>query len=345
MEHHQYIEKITEERRIRDEQFLRRKQRLLEEEKIKQLSLQQLETIKLQQLKELQDSRRLQSKLNMSFIQLKSDERTQKVKEQNKRVKQLLEQFRREKQEQEIKQKLFEQQREEEVKQKLLQIKEKFKLLSADEIKEHQNKYKKYQEEHQQQLTILRDQKKLQDTYFSQQVQSRLRSRTYQAQIEMMKEEEQKRKENEDRLRRQIKERFAYDHFVKEHFLPKVSQSIDLTSQTIINQKSNNLIPQINSDSKVLGNLYLRQIRKLPKRPRIKSQAGAEQSSSSTIKRDYLSEIRQYSKRKTPQTPLDIKFQAERLERESKQAYTKNKLKGDKLLMESIKQKMLLLEL
>ncbi|CAD8088184.1 unnamed protein product [Paramecium sonneborni] len=345
MDHHQYIEKITEERRIRDEQYLRRKQRLLEEEKIKQQSLQQLETIKIQQLKELQDSRRLQSKLNMSFIQLKSDERSQKVKEQNRRVKQLLEQFSQEQQQQKIKQKLLEEQREEEVKQKLLQIKEKFKLLTADEIKEHQLKYKKYQNEHQQQLIILRDHKKLQDTYFSQQVQSRVRSRTYQAHIEMMKEEEQKKKESQDKLRKQIKERFAYDLFVKEHFFPKVSQSIDLTSQMIINQKQNDLIPSIKSDSRVLGNLYLRQIRKLPKRSRIKSQIGVEQSSSSTLKRDYLSEIRQFSKRKTPQTPLDIKFQADILERESKQAYTKNKLKGDKLLMESIKQKMMLLEL
>ncbi|CAD8166829.1 unnamed protein product [Paramecium pentaurelia] len=345
MEHQQYIEKITEERRIRDEQFLRRKLRLLEEEQIKQKSLQQLETIKLLQLKELQDSRRLQSKLNMSFIQLKSDERTQKVKEQNKRVKQLLEQYKKEKQQQEIQQKQLEQEKEQEVKLKLIQIKEKFKLLTTEVIKEHQYKYKKYQQEHQQQLTILRDQKKLQDTYFSQQVQSRLRSRTYQAQIEMMKEEEQKRKKNNDRLRRQIKERFAYDHFVKEHFLPKIFHSIDLTSQTIINQKPNNQMSPIKSDSRVLGNLYLRQIRKLPRRPRIQSQIAADQSSSSTIKRDYLTEIRQHSKKKTPQTPIDIKFQADRLERESKQAYTKSKLKGDQLLMESIKQKMILLEL
>ncbi|CAD8164797.1 unnamed protein product [Paramecium pentaurelia] len=345
MEHHLYIEKITEERRIRDEQFLRRTQRLLEEEKIKQQSLQLLESMKLQQLKELQDSRRLQSKLNISFIQLKSDERNQKVKEQNKRVKQLLEKFRQEKLQQETQEKQLDEQREEEIKQKLQQIKEKFKVLTTDEIKEHQSYYKKQQEEHQQQLANLRIQKKLQDTYFSQQVQSRLRSRTYQSQLQMIREEEQKRKEKEERLRRQIKERFAYDHFVKEHFLPKISHSIDLESHTIINQKSKNEISPMKSDSKILGNLYLRQIRKLPRRPRIQSQMVVDQSSSSTLRRDYLSEIRQHSKRKTPQAPIDIKFQADMLERESRQAYTKNKLKGDQLLMESIKQKMLLLEL
>ncbi|CAK74689.1 unnamed protein product (macronuclear) [Paramecium tetraurelia] len=342
MEHHLYIEKITEERRIRDEQqnfnlgsqdahkdYRRRR-------KTKNNHFRNLK---------LQDSRRLQSKLNISFILLKSDERNQKVKEQNKRVKQLLEKFRQEKLQQETQKKQLEEQREEEIKQKLLQIKEKFKVLSTDEIKEHQNQYKKYQEEHQQQLENLRVQKKSQETYFSQQVQSRIRSRTYQSQLDMMKEEEQKRKESEERIRNQIKHRFAYDQIVKENFLPKISHSIDQSTHTIINKKQQNQISPIKSDSKILGNQYLRQIRKLPKRPRIQSQMGVDQSSSSTLRRDYLSEIRQHSKRKTPQAPIDIKLQADMLERESRQAYTKNKLKGDQLLMDSIKQKMLLLEI